>query len=128
MFPLVSSPERRVETQFVMPTVYIPSLLKSLTGGKSQLEVLGSTVREVIENLEKSYPGIKGRLVENGQLRANISIAVDGEITPLGLIEGVGKDSEIHFVAAIKGGSARAVPETTTAGVKATRAKTEPPA
>jgi hypothetical protein len=38
-------------------------------------------------------------------LRPNISVAVDGEVTPMGLLEGVGEQSEIHFVAAIKGGS-----------------------
>jgi molybdopterin synthase sulfur carrier subunit len=89
-----------------VPTVYIPSLLQSLTGGNAQVGVSGSTVREVIDNLEQLYPGIQSRLVENGQLRANISVAVDGEITPLGLLEQVGDGSEIHFVAAIKGGSA----------------------
>lgn len=87
-----------------MPMVYIPSLLQNLTGGKGQVEVPGSTVREVIHNLEKSHPGIQDRLVDNSQLRANISVAVDGEITPLGLLEEVDEDSEIHFVAAIKGG------------------------
>jgi sulfur-carrier protein len=87
-----------------MPTVYIPSLLQNLTAGKAQVEVPGSTVRDVIHNLEKSYPGVQERLVDHNQLRANISVAVDGEITPLGLLEGVGEHSEIHFVAAIKGG------------------------
>jgi hypothetical protein len=87
-----------------MPTVYIPSLLQNLTGGKSHIEVAGSTVREVIHNLEKVHAGIQDRLIDRGQLRANISVAVDGEITPLGLLENVDEDSEIHFVAAIKGG------------------------
>jgi hypothetical protein len=87
-----------------MPTVYIPSLLQTLTGGKSRVEAPGSTVREVIHNLEKSHPGVLDRLIEHGRLRANISIAVDGEISPLGLLEEVDEDSEIHFVAAIKGG------------------------
>jgi molybdopterin converting factor small subunit len=87
-----------------MPTVYIPSLLQNLTSGKRLVEAAGSTVREVIRNLEKAYPGLQDRLIDNGQLRANISVAVDGEITPLGLLEQVDEDSEIHFVAAIKGG------------------------
>jgi molybdopterin converting factor small subunit len=87
-----------------MPTVYIPSLLQNLTGGKGQVEARGSTVRDVIHDLEKSHPGVRDRLIDNGQLRANISVAVDGEITPLGLLEEVNEDSEIHFVAAIKGG------------------------
>lgn len=87
-----------------MPKVYIPSLLRNLTGGKSELEISGSTVREAVRNLEKIYPGLEERLIDGGQLRANISVAVDGEITPLGLLEQVDEDSEIHFVAAIKGG------------------------
>jgi molybdopterin converting factor small subunit len=87
-----------------MPTVYIPSLLQNLTKGKSQVDVAGSTVREVIRNLEKTYPGLEDRLIDNGQLRANISVAVDGEISPLGLLEQVDEGSEVHFVAAIKGG------------------------
>lgn len=87
-----------------MPTVYIPTLLQAVTGGKSAVEVAGATVRQVIDNLERVYPGIRERLVEQGRLRPNISVAVDGEVTPIGLLEAVGPQSEVHFVAAIKGG------------------------
>jgi len=38
-------------------------------------------------------------------LRPNISVAVDGEVTPMGLIEAVGPASEVLFIAAIKGGA-----------------------
>jgi len=67
--------------------------------------VEGSTIREVIDNLERTYPGIRERLVTENRLRSNISVAVDGEITPLGLLEPVSPASEVHFVAAISGGS-----------------------
>ena len=87
-----------------MPTAYIPTLLQSLTGGRAVVEVAGATVAEVIENLERAWPGIAARLVDAGRLRPNISVAVDGEVTPMGLLEAVGESSEIHFVAAIKGG------------------------
>ncbi len=87
-----------------MPTVYIPTLLQAVTGGKSAVEVDGTTVRQVIDNLEQAYPGIRDRLMEQGKLRPNISVAVDGEVTPMGLLETVGSLSEVHFVAAIKGG------------------------
>ena len=87
-----------------MATVYIPTLLQALTGGRSTVEVAGGTVGEVIENLDRLWPGIGERLVEQSRLRANISVAVDGEITPLGLLEEVSPASEVHFVAAIKGG------------------------
>ena len=87
-----------------MPTVYIPTLLQAVNGGKSAVQVDGETVHQVIDNLEKAYPGIRERLMDQGKLRPNISVAVDGEVTPIGLLEAVGPQSEVHFVAAIKGG------------------------
>jgi hypothetical protein len=70
------------------------------------VEVEGATVGEVIGNLDHLWPGIGERLMEDNRLRPNISVAVDGEITPMGLLEPVGAASEVHFVAAIKGGLA----------------------
>ncbi|HZT31075.1 MAG TPA: MoaD/ThiS family protein [Bryobacteraceae bacterium] len=88
-----------------MPTVYIPTLLQNLTGGRATVEADGATVREVIENLERSWPGLRERLLDQERLRPNISVAVDGEVSPLGLLERVSPASEVHFVAAIRGGS-----------------------
>ena len=88
-----------------MVTVFIPSLMQSLTGGQQTVEVEGTTVRQIIENLERAYPGIKVRLVENNRLKPNISVAVDGEVTPLGMIQKVGESSEVHFLPAIGGGA-----------------------
>jgi molybdopterin converting factor small subunit len=79
-------------------------VFQSVTGDKSAIEVAGATVRQVIDNLEQLYPGIRERLMDQGKLRPNISVAVDGEVTPMGLLEAVGPQSEVHFVAAIKGG------------------------
>ena len=88
-----------------MPEVYIPAMLRELTGGHSTVEAAGATVWEVIEDLERTWPGIRDRLIDGGRLRANLSVAVDGEVSPLGLREAVGPSSEVHFVAAIKGGA-----------------------
>jgi len=79
-------------------------MLREVTGGRSVVEASGATVREVIEDLERQWPGIRERLIEDGRLRSNLSVAVDGEISPLGLREAVAASSEVHFVAAIKGG------------------------
>lgn len=87
-----------------MPTVFIPSMLRSVTGGKEALEVEGSTVREVINNLESIAPGLRAELVQDGAHKPNQAVAVDGAVAPLGLFEPVDPDSEIHFVAAISGG------------------------
>lgn len=88
-----------------MPTVFIPSMMQRLTGGASQVEVEGSTVRQLVNNLDKAHPGVKEWLVEGNQLKSNISVAIDGAVSPLGLLEEVEEDSEVHFVAAISGGS-----------------------
>jgi len=85
-------------------TVWIPTLLQEATGGKASFHVDGKTVREVIENLERAFPALRGRIVEEGRLRAGISVSVDGEISRLGLLERVSPESEIHFIAAVKGG------------------------
>jgi molybdopterin converting factor small subunit len=79
-------------------------MLRDLTGGRSTVDAAGSTVREVIEDLERKFPGIGEKLIDESRLRSNLSVAVDGEVSPLGLREKVGASSEVHFVAAIKGG------------------------
>ena len=87
-----------------MATVFIPSLMRNLTGGQDKVEVSGSTVRQIIDNLDGMYAGFKDRLVENGRIRSNISVAIDGEITSLGMLEKVEEHSEVHFLPAIAGG------------------------
>ena len=87
-----------------MPEVHIPAMLRELTGGRSTVEAAGATVREVIEDLERQWPGIRDRLTDGGRLRPNLAVAIDGEVSPLGLRESVECASEVHFVAAIKGG------------------------
>ena len=87
-----------------MPSVYIPSLLRHITHGLSIVQVQGTTVRAVIDNLDLNYPGMKARLLDGNQLRSDVSVAVDGQTATLGLSEIVKSDSEIHFIPAISGG------------------------
>tara|TARA_B100001245_G_C22505980_1_gene256011 strand:+ start:80 stop:346 length:267 start_codon:yes stop_codon:yes gene_type:complete len=87
-----------------MATVYIPSLMQNLTEGQSKVEIEGTSVRQIITHLENQYPGIMERLVDDNRIKGNISVAVDGEITPLGMLEKVGENSEVHFLPAIGGG------------------------
>jgi molybdopterin synthase sulfur carrier subunit len=81
-------------------------MLQSLTGGVKQVEVEATTVRQVIDQLDNRYPGMKERLVEEGRVRRNLAVSIDGEIARLGLLEKVGEHSEVHFVPAIGGGTA----------------------
>jgi molybdopterin synthase sulfur carrier subunit len=85
-------------------TVFIPTMLQSITQGAKEVEVEAANVRQIIDRLEELYPGIKNRLVEGGRIRPSLSVAIDGEVARLGLLEKVGENSEVHFVPAIGGG------------------------
>jgi hypothetical protein len=85
-----------------MPTVFIPLALRSLADGRESIDVAGSTVREVVNNLE---PALRAELLDGSKLKSNLAVAVDGAVAPMGLLERVEPGSEIHFVAAIAGGA-----------------------
>jgi sulfur-carrier protein len=87
-----------------MPTVIVPALLRKLTGGKDRVPVSGANVRQVIEDLERQFPGIKAHLVEDGDLKSGVAVSIDGEMGIGGLIDPVKENSEIYFLPAIGGG------------------------
>lgn len=87
-----------------MPQVYIPPLLRELTDGQEIVEIPGATVRQIVAALDHRYPGIKERLCEGEGLRPGLSVAVDGRVSSMGLIQKVGEMSEVHFIPAIGGG------------------------
>ncbi len=87
-----------------MPVVFVPSLMRDLTGGRTRVEVPGSNVRQVIESLDAAFPGAKARLCDGEGLNPLVAVAVDGELSTLGVRQPVGPASEVHFVAAVSGG------------------------
>jgi molybdopterin synthase sulfur carrier subunit len=87
-----------------MAKVWVPSLMRDLTGGQTVVTVKGSTVREIVENLEAAYPGVRKRLLSGDKLKPNIGVAVDGDVSRLGLMERVRPNSEVHFLPAVSGG------------------------
>ena len=85
-------------------TVFVPTMLQTMTNGVKQIDMEADNVRQVIDRLETLYPGIKDRLIESGQIRSNLAVAIDGEVARMGLLEKIGEAREIHFVPAIGGG------------------------
>jgi sulfur-carrier protein len=87
--------------------VSIPTPLRGLTKNLDTVNGTGSTIEEILANLEKEYPGIGERLVdEEGRIRRFVNIYVNGEdvrflqdkATP------VKDNDEISIVPAIAGG------------------------
>lgn len=61
-------------------TVRIPTPLRSLTKGSAEVHAKGDTVDDLVVDLERQFPGIKERLVdEGGALRRFINIYVNEE-------------------------------------------------
>jgi hypothetical protein len=48
---------------------------------------------------------MKARLMDGFRLKGNITVAVDGEVSPVGVLAEVGESSEVHFLPAIAGGA-----------------------
>jgi len=60
--------------------VRIPTPLRTVTKGVAEVQAAGDTVSAVIEDLERQFPGLRDRLVdEGGELRRFINIYVNEE-------------------------------------------------
>ena len=61
-------------------SVRIPTILRTYTNGDSEVAADGATLSEVIDNLEASYPGIKGRILdEQGAIRRFVNVYVGND-------------------------------------------------
>ena len=87
-----------------MPRVFVPRQMQSLVGGYESVEVNGTTVAQVIEQLERQFPGVRDRLCDGANLRPGLSVSADGQLCTLGLRQPIDPNAEIHFLPAIGGG------------------------
>jgi|TARA_B100001013_G_scaffold320697_1_gene230239 molybdopterin synthase sulfur carrier subunit len=87
-----------------MPEVWMSPRMQRISG-KEQVQVAGATIRQVVNNLEREYPGMKEELCEDDEINPGLAVVIDGETSNLGMIERVSEDSEIHFIPAMGGGS-----------------------
>lgn len=87
-----------------MTTVRIPRPMQVYTQGLEVVQVGGKNVRALINELEKSYPGIKNALVKEDKLKPGIAIILDGQISQLGLLQPLSGKDEVIFIPAIGGG------------------------
>ncbi len=60
-------------------TVRIPTPLRTLTGGKDEVQASGATVRAILDDLEKRHAGLKERLCDDKGVRRFVNIYVNEE-------------------------------------------------
>ncbi len=87
--------------------VRIPAPLRKLTQDKAVVEVDGATVQDLLNSLEKNYPGLKDRICdESGQIRRFVNVFVNGEDIRFkdGPKTAVSEGAEVSIIPAIAGG------------------------
>ena len=88
-------------------TIILPQMLRSTTGNRNVVTVVGNTVRVLIDALEHDYPGIKFHLCyETGELRTFVNLFLNGKnIRYLqGLDTPVHENATIHILPSVAGG------------------------
>ena len=88
--------------------VRIPTPLRGLTGGRDAVDGSGGSVGEIVADLERQYPGIAERLIdEGGELRRFVNVFVNGEDVRFleGMATAIGAGDEVSIVPAVAGGS-----------------------
>jgi molybdopterin synthase sulfur carrier subunit len=60
--------------------VIIPTPLRRFTDGEARVSATGGTIGELIDDLERRYPGFKERICDpDGQIRRFVNVFVNGE-------------------------------------------------
>ncbi len=88
--------------------VRIPTPLRKLTNGKDEVFAEGKNISEVIDNLDKEYPGLKERICdESGNVRRFVNIYVNDEDIRFkeNLLTEVKDGDEVSIIPAIAGGA-----------------------
>ena len=61
-------------------SVRVPTILRTYTGGESEVTASGATLADVLDDLDTSYTGIKGRILDdNGELRRFVNVYVGND-------------------------------------------------
>jgi molybdopterin converting factor small subunit len=87
--------------------VRIPTTLRSLTGGQSEVSLEGGTVKEVLANLEASHPGFADRIfTDDGGLArfVNVFVADDDVRFMDGVDTPVPDGATVSIIPAVAGG------------------------
>ena len=87
--------------------VRIPTILRPLTGGASEVTADGTTLAEVLKNVDATHPGIAGRVLDDdGKIRRFVNVYVGDEDVRFasGLETPTPDGSTISIIPAVAGG------------------------
>lgn len=88
-------------------SVRIPTILRTYTGGESEVAAEGADLAEVLADLETNYPGIKARVLDdNGDIRRFVNVYVGNEDVRFldGLATATPAGTQLSIIPAVAGG------------------------
>lgn len=88
-------------------SVRIPTILRTYTGGSSEVTASGDTLSAVLDDLEANYPGIRARVLDDaGELRRFVNVYVGNEDVRFleGLATATPEGAQISIIPAVAGG------------------------
>jgi sulfur-carrier protein len=88
-------------------SVRVPTILRPYTKGESEVSADGATLADVLESLDATYPGIKGRVLdEQGRLRrfVNVYVGTDDVRFSKGLETAIPDGAQVSIIPAVAGG------------------------
>ncbi|MDP9393908.1 MAG: MoaD/ThiS family protein [Actinomycetota bacterium] len=92
--------------------VRIPTILRQYTGGAKAVDASGSTLAELIADLDERHPGLRERLVEQDGLRRFVNVYLNDEDVRFlgGLQTPVTDGDSVTVLPAVAGGAPVASP------------------
>ena len=87
--------------------VKVPTILRDRVGGAAEVEADGATLRDLLQDLERRYPGVTERiLTDDGRLHRFVNLYVnDEDVRYLGALEAEVKEGDtVSILPAVAGG------------------------
>jgi molybdopterin converting factor small subunit len=91
----------------VSVSVRIPTILRTYTGGESEVTAEGATLAEVLDDLESSYSGIRARILDDsGDIRRFVNVYVGNDDVRFldGLATATPDGAQLSIIPAVAGG------------------------
>jgi molybdopterin converting factor small subunit len=84
--------------------VYVSTHVRSYTAGKSEVEAEGRTLAELMADLDRRYPGLRFRLIdEQDRIRQHMNFFVGG-VPVRDLAHPIAPGEQVHILGALSGG------------------------
>ncbi|MDI6655767.1 MAG: MoaD/ThiS family protein [Candidatus Hydrothermarchaeota archaeon] len=89
-----------------MAVVRLATPLRKFSEGRPEITAEGTTLQEVIDNVNAKSPGFADRILENGEIKRFVNIYVNNEDVRMGkgLATKIGKSDVISILPAVSGG------------------------